>query len=895
MEALLYFNLTKKTASESLTGSRFRFPVVTFGEDLTVGMRYTQRFGTTVREVERTLVEVRAGIGPLDARPTSGQWGFEIDEGSGDTVSSLAFDISAADLATAINGISTPSHGLGTATVTLENGSWFVEFANETLTTYPSAPHVDFIAADYNSLAPESFLRHRTFSRNNKWVHELRLIQSPIAFTDQSTLELPDAPTITGIQDGFDDGNDNLRPEIQKLDIPVEFRGVYQIRRGSVRSSLLDISDGIEQISEALQPLADAGGSFIVTNPQGSEVLIEFAGDMNGINHDLMTVEVFSEPPGDPTFTLSLDTEPLANLLRATAADSITLPIEIEATFEDEDDDSITYTRTLLADEIEIRKQVNWEDLATAANINWLKPPLPDRRVPYDYSAVSNGQLHYSTTEGDTVATSFVVNHNLDAQDVDVVVKDISSGALLVLGTDFSVTISNTNSLTVTSLVGAPDTDDWRITVLGLEETSAFDPHTHPISEITNLQATLDSLGSRLSAIETRTGVNPITTESAEDEGTSASWVLPEVFEVYPTRQTISDPGRRIVSIKPSSLARPGGLLAAVHDASVEAMPSTVPTPASEYIGRVFENQGSTDISLPGGKRIRTNTLEPGQFAACDGRLWYPVARYGDQTGVTFTTDFATDANQLDAVQNELSNNTVVQLTTTGTLPTGLSTGTDYYVVNRSTDSVELATTSGGTPITLTGDGTGTHTITKLVESSYYPTNFERELFRIHVNSNQLRLRKRLDLRFALEAAVLRANTNALWTAVIEVGERTQATAPATTGENLAGITWRGEPLLEQQIVVTPVSSVHRLGLRITRSLVSDVDTLTTSALLYGAFEGGKVSPNNNNFVLRGRLIRFDTEDNESDPLGYTVIRGLKVDSEVGASVSTIEGTAIIS
>jgi len=61
--------------------------------------------------------------------------------------------------------------------------------------------------------------------------------------------------------------------------------------------------------------------------------------------------------------------------------------------------------------------------------------------------------------------------------------------------------------------------------------------------------------------------------------------------------------------------------------------------------------------------------------------------------------------------RNRPQNGCPVRLTTTGTLPTGLSTGVTYYVVNSSGSTSNLALTPGGTPIATTGAGSGTHTI----------------------------------------------------------------------------------------------------------------------------------------------------------------------------------------
>jgi hypothetical protein len=58
-----------------------------------------------------------------------------------------------------------------------------------------------------------------------------------------------------------------------------------------------------------------------------------------------------------------------------------------------------------------------------------------------------------------------------------------------------------------------------------------------------------------------------------------------------------------------------------------------------------------------------------------------------------------------------LVNGNRVVLTTTGTLPTGLSPNTQYYVVAKAANTFELSLTFGGTAINTTGDGSGTHTV----------------------------------------------------------------------------------------------------------------------------------------------------------------------------------------
>jgi hypothetical protein len=57
-----------------------------------------------------------------------------------------------------------------------------------------------------------------------------------------------------------------------------------------------------------------------------------------------------------------------------------------------------------------------------------------------------------------------------------------------------------------------------------------------------------------------------------------------------------------------------------------------------------------------------------------------------------------------------LANGTAVTFSSTGTLPTGLTAGTTYYVVNANTNWFSVATTLGGTAVNTTGAGSGTFT-----------------------------------------------------------------------------------------------------------------------------------------------------------------------------------------
>jgi hypothetical protein len=143
-----------------------------------------------------------------------------------------------------------------------------------------------------------------------------------------------------------------------------------------------------------------------------------------------------------------------------------------------------------------------------------------------------------------------------------------------------------------------------------------------------------------------------------------------------------------------------------------------------------------------------------------------------------------------------------------------------------------------------------------------------------------------------VELAVLKSNTNCQWTVAIELGTAPQDTAPGSPGINLQNVVWSPEPVLEQRLILTPVPCTHTFGIRVKRFLSGVADTLSLDRLLYGSAEGG-TAPASANFAVRARLLRFDTENNQSDPRGFVALRGL--DLQAGGSENLHDiGRAII-
>lgn len=90
----------------------------------------------------------------------------------------------------------------------------------------------------------------------------------------------------------------------------------------------------------------------------------------------------------------------------------------------------------------------------------------------------------------------------------------------------------------------------------------------------------------------------------------------------------------------------------------------------------------------------------------------------------TFTAQAAADTLTCSSVRFRATMTTAlaVEVSTTTTLPGGLSASTVYYVILGTGQAIQLATTganaTAGTQINITTAGTGTHTITKAIEDT---------------------------------------------------------------------------------------------------------------------------------------------------------------------------------
>lgn len=112
-----------------------------------------------------------------------------------------------------------------------------------------------------------------------------------------------------------------------------------------------------------------------------------------------------------------------------------------------------------------------------------------------------------------------------------------------------------------------------------------------------------------------------------------------------------------------------------------------------------------------------TDWTGPGEnivaFAIFDALVAGNCLYWGELITLTSEVPFAAnavDTPTLRAPQNSFANGDTVRLSklhSNDTLPAPLADRTTYFVVNRTTDTIQLSLTSGGAAIVLTGDGSG--------------------------------------------------------------------------------------------------------------------------------------------------------------------------------------------
>lgn len=489
-------------------------------------------------------------------------------------------------------------------------------------------------------------------------------------------------------------------------------------------------------------------------------------------------------------------------------------------------------------------------------------------------------------------------------QHVMVEVWETGGSEARVSPEDYTVERTSANAVTVSGFASTPSSGEYIVLLQTFGRPATYQDHDHTLDEVPEAKARIEALEARVTALEAKAGTGNLSTADVEYGDIIAQDVMKKFIEVYPSRASAEYPDTGdLTLLDTDQFPRAGGLLPAVHDTTEENLSGVLtaanklPRAADTYTDRVFENDTALNITVPGARGRRSATVKPGEYVACSGAVadgggWYRVSRFeAGHAGVTFTADADDDAITLGTA-DDLKVGDVVQLTTTDTLPAGLSTGTDYWIL----EDFQLATSATGSAVDITDTGTGTHTATRQAESTWYPVDFDRTLFVKHLNARMFPRRSQFRMDFALELALLgEPNTDAQWVVVIEEGSYPEDSATTPTGANLGDPVWNtANPVLEQRLIIGEDMSTHTFGLKVTHTVEDNASVYAAYAIYYGQSTGTR-APTSSNVSYRARLVRFDTEDSVASPEGLVAVAGMAPGTATFADVSDQLGLATVS
>ena len=763
---VIYADITKRQICSS-DGNTASLPQLTFGDNVTFAVRLLDRNADGVVLTDLKVRSLRAAVGPVLQCPVAGR--FSLRFGTGTESVMLPITATCDALREAIVALAEEAtYPLLDVLPGVDKGVWLLRFDHE-----GEVP----IAVCTNQLFPRAFVRVRAFKTNERWWHEVRLIVAPYVFVNLFYRVLSPPPSVSRIRVG-DQGDDQTpsQNEVQKIHIPKTFAGTYYIGFDFRTSSLLGTTDGPDEIAAALNAMwSDGVTRFLATLPENNEVYVEFVGPLGKWPQDMMTITVNTFRAGDISFDLDLNNADLASALRASTSVQAPLEVELEVVGDDEDPDDPEIpgrTMTLFSAPLTIVREQIWQELATVPAINWIRPPQPKNYIPYGQSQIITGAQNYVACIGDGHSTAVVLDHNLGTEALHITVRENVSGGHRIADNDYQVVFTDTNSLTLV-FPTAPAANSLAVTISTAGPTSAFvSGLTVTMAQVEGLLDRLNNLGSRVGAIEDLLPhVNPTAT-TADLSGNSCDIEIPDLSEMLPGNLASdfdADAAAKDVTKQP----RAGGFLPAIHDATIDNIPSPLPAPSTQA-GKVFTNNTDTAILVPGGLGRRGSHLEPGGFAGSDSRVWYRLSRDGNT-------------------------------------------------------------------------------------NSFYPTDFERELFMLPINDQMLGAGMAFTLTFKLALQLFKATSRAQYLLVIEAGTSPGQSDPAPTGPNLADVTWLATPLLSRRIIVSNIKVTHPFGCAIRRDI--DGTTMHADQMAYHKWTAAAAVPTDTNFTLRARLIEFDTEN----------------------------------
>jgi hypothetical protein len=859
---LFYVDLYNHRAVSGVDGGALTFPEVVAGQTLRYGLRFLRWSGSFFEE-DQPISSLRVSLGYRDARPTSGTYKIKIGSGpstESNTTTTIDWNSTPLILQTALNSV---ADGEGDYSVDVDNGSYLIRRTG--------GEEIVFSVVS-NKLKPISTGRIGGTEIDGEWVYDLRLTQMPLAFTDSTERKLPDAPTISTVQDGGTDPSGTFEwPEIQKLYLPTLFRGTYQLRRGYAKTKVLDTSDGPDELQEALNEiLAPEFGRVTVTNPTNNEAHITFGGDLMGQNLDELIVQVYSAPPGDWSFDLNCDTASLRAALRE--KETITVPFEADADIYLNPADPSEGTRTvkLWSTELTIRRPLIWPDLASVQDVDWLRPPSPTDYIPFTTNQVITGQQHFTASLGSDFASGnpsiFVVDHDLDTDEIAGVTirENASGGAILLSG--YSVEVTSENSITIT-FDTAPDLDEYAIVITAAGPVSAFQNHTHTIAQIVSLQDLLDDFGSRIEALEAMLPRPGAATAGGTPE--PAEYDLPDFGEVLVdvgVLESAATLASQIVVGVSSKQALPEGTEAAAAEKRLaEEAEAATKDPDALGVDVVYRAQ----IAAVG----RVGQIGSEAKKDAEGNVVVPATPAVDADPVLWParSESLAAKGRWPLLLPAIDEDTVTEKTTLPSMPAWPG------AVYKWTDTDPLLLPGGGgrrsqwVPVNghFGSDGRSWYRVAlDAVTGLYHPVEMERELWRVYLGDEQFPSASELsvsgELRLRLLSDPFDAEARAVGRVQLGAGYGLVCEAVPLAGTGDSGDSSTTVVIGRSRVTLSPAQETMRWDLRALRAADGNVSATWSG---YRKAQSPATMPDPP-FVLRMRLTAFDTDNDSEDPRG---------------------------
>ena len=136
----------------------------------------------------------------------------------------------------------------------------------------------------------------------------------------------------------------------------------------------------------------------------------------------------------------------------------------------------------------------------------------------------------------------------------------------------------------------------------------------------------------------------------------------------------------------------------------------TIASPAVVTVTTAPANDTAVSFSTSSGGALPTGITANAPYYVIDRTS--TTYKLGTSTGTAQTATITIATPGVVTVNSAPANNDLVIFSTNGALPTGLVAGTSYYVINRTSTTFQVSATYGGAAIATTGTQTGTQTAT---------------------------------------------------------------------------------------------------------------------------------------------------------------------------------------